>query len=121
MGRRYGYYMGWFSATIYFPGMTSALAWVSARYTLEFITSAFPDFPLIAFKIRGKEGLKHQACKIDPVGGPLRVVPGEGPVNIIFHGILFIQLLRICPNLGYVIRIDLRQLCGFPSGDQRIF
>ena len=43
---RYGYCMGWFSATIYFPGMTSALAWVSARYTLEFITSAFPAFPM---------------------------------------------------------------------------
>ena len=47
VGPRYGYMMGWFSATIYFPGMTSALAWVSARYTLEFITSAFPNFPLI--------------------------------------------------------------------------
>lgn len=46
VGPRYGYYMGWFSATIYFPGMTSALAWVSARYTLEFITSANPNFPL---------------------------------------------------------------------------
>ena len=46
VGPRYGYYMGWFSATIYFPGMTSALAWVSARYTLEFITSAFPAFPM---------------------------------------------------------------------------
>ncbi len=43
---RYGYLMGWFSATIYFPGMTSALAWLSARYTLEFITSAFPAFPM---------------------------------------------------------------------------
>jgi len=47
VGPRYGYLMGWFSATIYFPGMTSVLAWVSARYTLEFITSAFPEFPLI--------------------------------------------------------------------------
>ena len=47
VGPRYGDLMGWFSATIYFPGMTSALAWVSARYTLEFITSAFPNFPLI--------------------------------------------------------------------------
>ena len=47
VGPRYGYYMGWFTATIYFPGMTAALAWVSARYTLEFIVSAFPDFPLI--------------------------------------------------------------------------
>jgi len=46
VGRRYGYMMGWFSATIYFPAMTSVLAWVSARYTLDFITSAFPNFPM---------------------------------------------------------------------------
>ena len=46
VGPKYGYYMGWFTTTIYFPGMTSALAWVSARYTLEFITSAFPGFPM---------------------------------------------------------------------------
>jgi len=46
VGPRYGYYMGWFTATIYFPGMTSALAWLSARYTLEFITSANPGFPM---------------------------------------------------------------------------
>ena len=46
VGPRYGYYMGWFSATIYFPAMTSVLAWVSARYTLVFITSANPNFPM---------------------------------------------------------------------------
>ena len=47
VGPKYGYMMGWFIATIYFPGMTAALAWLSARYTLEFIVSAFPSFPLI--------------------------------------------------------------------------
>ena len=46
VGSKYGYFMGWFSATIYFPGMTSALAWLSARYTLEFLTSANPNFPM---------------------------------------------------------------------------
>ena len=46
VGPRYGYYMGWFSATIYFPGMTSALVWLTARYTLEFITSVNPGFPM---------------------------------------------------------------------------
>ena len=46
VGPRYGYMMGWFSTTIYFPAMTSVLAWLSARYTLEFITSAFPAFPM---------------------------------------------------------------------------
>ncbi len=46
VGPKYGYLMGWFIATIYFPAMTSVLAWVSAMYTLEFIVSAFPSFPL---------------------------------------------------------------------------
>ena len=44
VGPRYGFLVGWFSSTIYFPAMTSALAWLSARYTLVFITSANPDF-----------------------------------------------------------------------------
>ena len=43
---RYGYYIGWFTATIYFPAMTSVLAWVSARYTLVFLTEAFPNLPM---------------------------------------------------------------------------
>ncbi len=46
VGRRYGYYMGWFTATIYFPAMTSVLAWVSARYTMVFLTTANPNFPM---------------------------------------------------------------------------
>ena len=47
VGPRYGYFMGWFIATIYFPAMTSVLCWVTARYTLEFIVSVNPDFPMI--------------------------------------------------------------------------
>ena len=31
-GRGYAYYLAWFMANIYYPGMTSVLAWVSARY-----------------------------------------------------------------------------------------
>ncbi|QIB70264.1 amino acid permease [Aminipila butyrica] len=33
MGSTYGYYVGWFMALIYYPTLTSVLAWVSARYT----------------------------------------------------------------------------------------
>ncbi|MBE7035078.1 MAG: APC family permease [Ruminococcaceae bacterium] len=33
-GKNYAYYIGWFLITIYYPAMTSVLAWVSARYTL---------------------------------------------------------------------------------------
>ncbi len=34
VGKKYGYIVCWFVSTIYFPAMTSVLAWVSARYTL---------------------------------------------------------------------------------------
>lgn len=33
IGKKYGYYVGWFLAMIYYPTLTSVLAWVSARYT----------------------------------------------------------------------------------------
>ncbi|HCF05480.1 MAG TPA: amino acid permease, partial [Desulfomicrobiaceae bacterium] len=33
LGRTYGYYVGLFMALIYYPTLTSVLAWVSARYT----------------------------------------------------------------------------------------
>lgn len=33
VGKKYGYYVGWFMATIYNPTLTSVLAWVSARFT----------------------------------------------------------------------------------------
>ena len=31
-GKRYGYYLAWFMVNVYYPCMTSVLAWVSARY-----------------------------------------------------------------------------------------
>lgn len=31
-GKKYGYYLAWFMVNIYYPCMTSVLAWVSARY-----------------------------------------------------------------------------------------
>ncbi|HBV86263.1 APC family permease [Desulfosporosinus sp.] len=33
LGGKYAYFMGWFMAAIYYPSLTSVLAWVSARYT----------------------------------------------------------------------------------------
>ncbi len=42
VGPRYGYLMGWFCGVIYFPAMNAVLVWVSAMYTMIFVTSAFP-------------------------------------------------------------------------------
>ena len=47
VGPGYGYYMGWFVGTIYFPAMSAVLAWLSARYTLEFLVSVNPSLPLL--------------------------------------------------------------------------
>jgi APA family basic amino acid/polyamine antiporter len=47
VGKRYAYYVGWFMTMIYYPTLTSVLAWLSARYTLVFITSVNPHFPLL--------------------------------------------------------------------------
>ncbi len=59
VGERYGYAMGWFLTMIYYPAMTSVVAWVTARYTLVFITSAFPDIELM---IPASEG----GCVVGP-------------------------------------------------------
>lgn len=47
VGPKYAYFLGWFLATTYYPTLTSVLAWLSARYTLVFLTSVAPDFPLL--------------------------------------------------------------------------
>ena len=36
-GKKYAYFIGWFMSLIYYPAMTSVLAWVSARYTLVLV------------------------------------------------------------------------------------
>ena len=46
VGKGYGYIMGWFTTTVYFPAMTSVLCWVTARYTMEFLVSVNPNFPM---------------------------------------------------------------------------
>jgi len=33
LGPKFGYYVGWFMTTIYYPVLASCLAWVAARYT----------------------------------------------------------------------------------------
>jgi len=35
VGKKYAYYVAWFNAVLYVPGMASTLAWVSARYTVN--------------------------------------------------------------------------------------
>lgn len=40
VGSKFAYYVGWFLTTIYYPTLTSVLAWVSARYTLVLFDSS---------------------------------------------------------------------------------
>lgn len=89
VGERYAYMIGWFVSTIYFPAMTSVLAWVSARYTLALLYGA--DSPehftsglcmglgafylclayvvnMISPKIAGKFQIGATAVKLIPLG-----------------------------------------------------
>ena len=47
LGSGYGYYVGWFMTFVYYPAITSVLAWVSARYLCV----------LLGFSITGGECL----------------------------------------------------------------
>ena len=59
VSKKYGYAVGWFMTFIYYPTLTSVLAWLSARFTLVFITSAWPQFPMM---VPAEEG----GCVIGP-------------------------------------------------------
>lgn len=37
VGKKYAYFIGWFTSVIYYPCLTMTLAWVTARYTLVLI------------------------------------------------------------------------------------
>lgn len=37
VGKKYAYFIGWFTSVIYYPCLTMALAWLTARYTLVLI------------------------------------------------------------------------------------
>ena len=43
VGKKYAYFMGWFLAILYYPTLTSVLAWVSARYLCVFINAFRPE------------------------------------------------------------------------------
>ncbi len=42
-GKKYAYFMGWFLAVLYYPTLTSVLAWVSARYLCVFVNAFLPE------------------------------------------------------------------------------
>lgn len=54
-GKRYAYFVGWFMSLIYYPAMTSVLAWVSARYTL--VVFGYIEAPLFALGTAGNSSL----------------------------------------------------------------
>ena len=43
VGEKYAFSVGWFMTTIYYPTLTMALAWLSARYTLVVIFGSDAD------------------------------------------------------------------------------
>ena len=99
VGKKYAYMMGWFLSILYYPAMTSVLAWVSARYTLVLfnpnadITSglcmALGAFYLCAIyvmnslapKIAGKFQVSSTVIKLIPLGIMIVVGIAVGLIN----------------------------------------
>ncbi|MCQ2462939.1 MAG: amino acid permease [Clostridia bacterium] len=83
VGSRYAYLVGWFMATIYYPAMTSALAWLSGRYTMSLFGygAADPETMVMSFvylvlsfalntlapKLAGKFQVSTTAIKLVPL------------------------------------------------------
>ncbi|MBP9988382.1 MAG: APC family permease [Ruminococcus sp.] len=67
VGKGYAYHVGWFMSTIYYPAMTSALAWLSARYTMQLfgfdLTSA-ETMTLAAFYLIASYALNTLSSKL---------------------------------------------------------
>lgn len=67
VGKSYAYYVGWFMATIYYPAMTSALAWLSARYTMQlfgFSLTSAETMTLAAFYLVASFALNTLSSKL---------------------------------------------------------
>ena len=67
VGSGYAYYVGWFMATIYYPAMTSALAWLSARYTMQlfgFSLTSAETMTLAAFYLVASFALNTLSSKL---------------------------------------------------------
>ena len=66
VGPKYGYYVGWFMTIIYYPTLTVILAWLTARYSLVFVTSCWPNFPLLelAQPLTGAECVMGSECMV---------------------------------------------------------
>lgn len=53
LGEKYAYLVGWFLSTIYYPTLTMALAWLSARFTLIVFNQENPETSGLCFALAG--------------------------------------------------------------------
>ena len=61
-GKTYAYFVGWFMSVIYYPAMTSVLAWVSARYT--HVLFGYIEAPLFALGLTDGSALNSPECMV---------------------------------------------------------
>ncbi len=99
LGKNYAYFIGWFLSMFYYPTLTMALAWLSARYTLVFVTSVNPDFPLL---IPAAEG----GCALGP----------ECMVLALFYLILAFSVNALSPKLAGKLQVSATMIKLVPLG-----
>ena len=116
VGKKYAYFIGWFMATTYYPAMTSALAWVSGRYTMalfgydanssQTMTVAF-FYLIVSFaintispKIAGKIQVSTTAVKLVP----LLIMAVVGTVAGLKNGVLINNMGSTLNEAGELVR-----------------
>ncbi len=118
-GKTYAYFVGWFMSMIYYPAMTSVLAWVSARYTLvavfgnddkifstECITIALFYLILVFFinvlapKVAGKFQISSTIIKLIPIVFIALVGTVIGLVNGTLSSNLMVEYVASVENPG---------------------
>ncbi len=124
-GGGYAYYIGWFMSMVYYPAMTSVLAWVSARYTIVAVRGVSANSPdalfgsecitlaavylvvifvmnAIAPKLAGKFQVSTTVIKLVPIVGIALVGTIWGLVN----GTLIENFNYVSENIGTIITPD---------------
>ncbi len=118
VGEKYGYIVGWFLSTIYYPTLTMALAWLSARYTLVLVYGEKADitgglcFVLAAFYLIASFALNS----LSPV------ISGKFQVSTTFIKLVPLLLMGVVGTIygltkGYTVENFTTVVSDIPTSD----
>jgi len=99
VGEKYGYLVGWFLSTIYYPTLTMALAWLSAQFTLIVFDQPKPDTSSLTFVLAGFYLIGSYALNaLSPI------IAGKFQVSTTFIKLVPLTLMAIAGTVYGLVR-----------------